>query len=63
MRYVFALLLGAAAGYAYGFRDAQSHDKSVLVRVVGRAIDRIDAATRDKMGGDADARLEKLERR
>ncbi len=59
MRYLIILIIGLAAGYMYGFNDAQDHDKPIVTRMV----DQIGGRTRDKVKTDADRQIEQVERR
>ena len=36
MKILFILALGAGIGYAYGYRDANRHEKNVVERMVTR---------------------------
>ena len=61
LRFLLVLLLGAALGYAYGFHDAQLHDKSIA----GRAVDRVagfGGQAREYSGSNADAVMRRAER-
>ncbi len=53
------LLIGFAAGYSYGFKDAKAHDEDVVTRTV----ERVGGATRDRYKSDVDQRMEQLEKR
>ena len=55
-RRLFLLALGAAAGYAAGFRDAQRHDEPVVRRVVERIVAHAGGAARGKYSSDLDGR-------
>lgn len=51
---LFALAVGIAIGYRYGWNDAQEHDKNVAERM----IERIGGEARGRMGNDVDPRYE-----
>ncbi|WP_439643939.1 hypothetical protein [Gemmatimonas sp.] len=53
-KFIFALLVGVAIGYGYGWTDAQKHVKNVAERVV----ERIGGETRERMGNDVDTRYQ-----
>lgn len=53
MRFIFALLLGGAAGYFAGWQDGKTHDKNIVERLVARA----GGSTRDKLNTNADSML------
>ncbi len=59
MRYLLLLVVGISAGYAIGFRDARTHDKMVVERLV----EHIQNANHGSMNGDADKQLDDLQRR
>jgi len=44
VRTLFILAVGVAIGYGYGYKDAKTHDKTV----VERTLDRAGAAAREK---------------
>jgi hypothetical protein len=52
------LLIGIAAGYSLGFKDAQVHKEDVVTRAVDRLRER-----GDKYSNDIDGQLDKLEKR
>jgi hypothetical protein len=52
-KFLFALAIGIALGYNYGWNDAQENEKIVYERVV----DRIGGSNRDLVGNDVDAQL------
>lgn len=52
-KFLFALAIGVALGYNYGWKDAQLNEKAVYERVV----DRIGGSNRDLVGNDVDARM------
>lgn len=56
---LFLLLVGFAAGYSYGFKDAQSHTQDVVTRTV----ERVGGASRERFKTDVDAQMERLEKR
>lgn len=47
---IFALILGIAIGYGYGFQDAKVHKKSI----VERTIDRVGGKNRGAYNNDLD---------
>lgn len=51
-KYIFALLVGVAIGYGYGWKDAQNNVKNVAERVV----ERIGGETRERLENDVDTR-------
>ena len=55
---VFALVLGIAIGYGYGFRDAKIHKKSI----VERTIDRVGGKNRGAYNNDLDKASASAER-
>jgi hypothetical protein len=55
---VFALILGIAIGYGYGFRDAKIHKKSI----VERTIDRVGGKNRGAYNNDLDKASASAER-
>ena len=48
--------LGAAVGYAYGFRDAQQHDETVVRRAIEYAVAHAGGGARGKYNSDLDGR-------
>jgi len=52
-KFLFALAIGIALGYNYGWNDAQLNEKAIYERVV----DRIGGSNRDLVGNDVDARM------
>lgn len=54
-RTLVLLGLGLVAGYAYGFRDAQTHDHTVARRVAEQLLDRAGGSARGKYNPDVDA--------
>jgi hypothetical protein len=58
MRYLLLLVVGISVGYAIGFRDARTHDKMIVTRVV----DHIQNANHGPMNSDADKQLDDIER-
>ena len=54
-RPLLLLALGAAAGYAYGFRDGHAHDQTVIRRVAERLVARAGGSARGKYNPDVDA--------
>ena len=55
---IFALVLGIAIGYGYGFRDAKIHKKSI----VERTIDRVGGKNRGAYNNDIDKASASAER-
>jgi hypothetical protein len=55
---IFALILGIAIGYGYGFRDAKIHKKSI----VERTIDRVGGKNRGAYNNDLDKASASAER-
>ena len=55
----FLLLLGFAAGYSFGFKDAKSHDEDVVTRTV----ERVGGSARGKYNQNVDAQMQRLENR
>ncbi|MCZ8204005.1 hypothetical protein [Gemmatimonas sp.] len=49
---LFALAVGIAIGYRYGWNDAQEHDKNVAERMIAR----ISEETRERMDTQVDTR-------
>ena len=58
-KFILILGLGVAIGYAYGWKDAHSHELNVAERLVGK----IGGASRSMVSGDADAQLVQAEKR
>ena len=52
------LLIGLAAGYSFGFKDAQAYKDDVVTRTVDRLRHR-----GDKYSNDIDGTMDKLEKR
>jgi hypothetical protein len=52
-KFLFALAIGIALGYNYGWNDAQINEKAYYERVV----DRIGGSNRDLVGNDVDAEM------
>ena len=57
MRFLIALVIGVSAGYFIGWKDAKTHDKTIVERMVDRA----GGATRGKISGDMDAKMKELD--
>lgn len=55
-RPLLLLALGAAAGYAAGFRDARQHDETVVRRVIEQMVARAGGSARGKYNSDLDGR-------
>ncbi len=60
-RFFLILALGMTVGYAYGFRDALTHDKTVVARALDR-VGKIGGDGRKYSSNDADAMLQRAER-
>ena len=56
---LLVLCIGFAAGYSFGFRDAKTHDETI----VARTIERVGGANRGKYNQDVDATMDRLEKR
>ena len=52
------LAVGVAIGYSYGYKDAKTHDKTV----VERALDRVGGAARGRYSSDVDRTADSLGR-
>lgn len=59
MKLFLVLIVGVAAGYQIGWKDAQTHDETI----VERTLDRVGGSTRDKYRNDIDKQLDRLEKR
>ena len=57
-RALFLLALGVAIGYVYGYKDAKTHDKMVVERV----LDRAGGAARGKYDPNVDKESDSLGR-
>ena len=57
IRIALILLLGFAAGYAYGFKDSKAHEDNVITRVV----ERVGGSNRGKYRTDVDATMKAIE--
>ena len=62
MKTMFLLAAGVAAGYWYGFRDAQTHRHPLQQRVTERVVARAGGASRERVGNDIDGRMARLEK-
>jgi hypothetical protein len=60
-RLLLILALGMAIGYGYGFRDARSHDRTIVARTLDR-VGRMGGEGRKYSSGDADAVMRRAER-
>lgn len=60
-RFFLILVLGMTLGYAYGFRDALTHDKTVVARAIDR-VGKVGGEGRKYSSGDADAIMRRAER-
>ena len=56
---VLIIVVVFAAGYAYGFRDARKHDKTVVARLV----ERVGGSSRENFKSDIDAKYDSLDAR
>ncbi len=61
MRTLILLVAGLAIGYWYGFHDAQTHTEPLQRRVAERMVQRAGGASRDRVRGDIDARMERAD--
>lgn len=61
LRTFLILSLGAVLGYSYGFRDARSHDRTVVARALDRVAE-VGGEGRKYSAGDADAVMRRAER-
>lgn len=55
---LFVLAIGAAIGYTYGYKDAKTHDKMVVERV----LDRAGGAARGKYDPNVDLHADSVSR-
>jgi hypothetical protein len=55
---LFVLAVGVAIGYTYGYKDARTHDKMVVERVLERA----GGSTRGKYNPNVDQQTDSLSR-
>lgn len=62
LRALLILALGMTIGYAYGFRDALTHDRTVVARALDR-VSKVGGDGRKYTSGDADAVMRRVERR
>lgn len=58
-RPLLLLAAGLAAGYAFGFRDAQTHDRTVIRRVAEDVLARAGGSARGKYNPDVDGEAER----
>jgi hypothetical protein len=58
-KFLFALVLGLAAGYFVGFKDARAHRDHVVTRLVAR----VGGDTRDRVKTDFEKTEQDAERR
>lgn len=61
LRTILILCLGAVIGYSYGFRDALTHDQTVVARALDR-VAQMGGDGRKYSAGDADAVMRRVER-
>jgi len=59
LKIVFILAVGFAAGYSFGWKDAQQNSEDVVTRIV----ERVGGSAREKYKTDVDAQMERLEKR
>jgi hypothetical protein len=59
MKILLALLVGIAAGYSFGFKDAKAHDDDVVTRVIAT----VGGSSREHVRNDIDKQMDALERR
>jgi hypothetical protein len=59
LKIAFLLLVGFAAGYSFGFKDAKKHEDDVVTRT----IERVGGSARGKYNQDLDAQFQRLEGR
>ena len=60
-RLLLILALGMTIGYAYGFRDARAHEKTIVARTLDR-VGKVGGEGRKYSAGDADAVMRRAER-
>ena len=58
IKILMILLVGAAAGYFYGFADAKQNEQHIVARTVARVGD----WRRDQLSNDVDTQMERVER-
>jgi hypothetical protein len=58
-RPILLIGLGLAAGYAYGFRDARTHDQTILRRTADAVLARAGGSARGRYTPDVDAEAER----
>ena len=57
MKLILILIVGIVIGYAYGFKDAQTHRDHIVARMVGG----VGGASREKVKGNIDKQVESAE--
>lgn len=57
VRFVFALIIGLASGYYYGWTDHEKHDQHIVERLTKRA----GGSARDMVKTDADSLANSVE--
>ena len=62
MKVIFLLAIGIVVGYLYGFNDAQIYKQPVQRRVAEQIFNRAGGASRERVSGDIDARMQRAER-
>jgi hypothetical protein len=58
MKFLFVLMIGLAAGYHLGFKDARLHHTTVVTRI----IDQVGGSSRGKYSNDIDKQMERQEK-
>lgn len=58
VRTLLILAIGVAIGYVYGYKDAKTHDKTVVERV----LDRVGGSARGRYSSDVDREADSLGR-
>jgi hypothetical protein len=59
MKFIFLLAVGLVAGYLFGFNDAQHHTEPLQRRVAGQIASRAGGASRDRVGNNIDAKMDR----
>ena len=62
MKPLLLLVVGATAGYFFGFDDARKHEQPLQRRVAEQIYNRAGGASRERVSGDIDARAERAVR-
>ena len=58
MKYLFVLMIGLAAGYHLGFKDARLYHTTIVTRM----IDQVGGSSRGKYSNDIDKQMERQEK-